>query len=70
MTATSIERYPEYRLRDTGKPLLHGHVHDAWRVHGRQINVGLDQWDLRPVSLDTLVVLVRSVLVTPIEVTG
>ncbi len=47
-----VERYGEYRLHDEGKWLLHGHVHDLWKVNGRQINVGLDRWDLAPVSLE------------------
>lgn len=58
---TDTERYPEYRLQDTGKPLVHGHVHEAWRTRGYQINVGLDRWDLRPVSIDTVVALVGEV---------
>lgn len=59
---TATERYPDYRLHDTGKPLIHGHVHDAWRIRDRQINVGLDRWDLRPVPIDTLVGLVNDVV--------
>ena len=38
------DRYPEARPEDTGLPLIHGHIHDLWRVNGRQINVGLDAW--------------------------
>lgn len=51
------DRYSQWRLRDEGGWLLHGHVHKAWKVNGRQINVGVDQWD-RPVSeheLDSLI---------------
>lgn len=48
------ERHPEYRLRDTGLPLLHGHVHEAWRIRGRQINVGVDVRGWAPVHLDVL----------------
>ncbi len=36
------ERYRGYRLVDEGRWLLHGHVHHAWKVRGRQINVGVD----------------------------
>lgn len=45
---TTAERYPEWRLPDTGMPLLHGHVHDRWKENGRQLNVGLDVWGLYP----------------------
>ena len=36
------DRDTQWRLRDEGKWLLHGHVHKAWGIDGRQINVGVD----------------------------
>lgn len=48
------ERFSEYRPVDNGNWLIHGHVHDAWRVNGRQINVGMDAWGMMPVHLDTI----------------
>lgn len=51
-------RYMEYRLRDEGMWLLHGHTHDKdQRLEGREIHVGTDAWDLSPVSLDTILAL-------------
>ena len=47
-------RYPEFRPQDDGRWLLHGHVHELWKVRDRMINVGVDQWDFAPVSLETL----------------
>lgn len=44
------DRYEKHRPVDGGYPLLHGHVHDAWKVNGRMINVGVDVWDYRPVA--------------------
>lgn len=45
-------RYPQYRLPDLGAWLLHGHTHGRERLHdGREIHVGLDAWDLKPVHL-------------------
>lgn len=44
------DRYAQHRPEDRGQVLLHGHVHSAWRVNGRQINVGVDAWDHRPVA--------------------
>lgn len=38
------DRYSQWRLRDEGGWLIHGHVHQAWKVKGRQINVGVDHW--------------------------
>jgi calcineurin-like phosphoesterase family protein len=47
-------RYPEWRPKDEGAWLFHGHVHEAWKVRDRMINVGVDQWDYAPVSLEEL----------------
>lgn len=49
------ERFSQWRLPDEGLWLIHGHVHHAWKVKGRMINVGVDQWDFWPVSLDEIV---------------
>lgn len=59
---TAEDRYPDYRLRDRGKVLVHGHVHAEWGVRGRQINVGVDVRDLRPVSGDEVIALVREAI--------
>lgn len=48
------DRYTDWRPRDEGDYLLHGHVHTAWKKNGRQINVGVDVWGYRPVPLETL----------------
>lgn len=47
-------RYMQYRLRDEGGLLLHGHTHGTERQHGHQIHVGLDAWDLTPVNEGTI----------------
>jgi calcineurin-like phosphoesterase family protein len=52
-------RYMQYRLRDEGAWLLHGHTHGKERREGREIHVGLDAWDLAPVNLGTIVDLMR-----------
>ena len=53
---TEEERYDQFRLRDLGTTLLHGHTHSDQRVSRSsngtlQIHVGLDAWGLKPVSL-------------------
>lgn len=48
----SVERYPEWRPTDHGNWLLHGHVHEKWRIRGRQINVGVDAWGAHLLSLE------------------
>lgn len=53
------DRHLQFRLPDAGIPLLHGHVHDSFREQSTPrgtwgINVGVDHWDYRPVSAETL----------------
>lgn len=46
-----LSHYP--RVTDKGF-VFHGHVHTDWKIKGNNINVGVDQWDFTPVSIDTL----------------
>lgn len=46
------DRFVDQRPFDNGEWLLHGHVHDKWKINKKQINVGVDVWDFRPVELD------------------
>ena len=53
------DRYAQFRLRDEGVPLLHGHVHESFRERRTKkgtwhINVGVDWWDYAPVPAETL----------------
>jgi len=54
------ERFTQYRPQDDGLWLLHGHVHTEWKVRGKQINIGVDQWGYAPVALDTIKEIVRN----------
>jgi len=46
-----VDRFTHYRPTVAkGQWLLHGHVHNAWKVKDHQINVGVDVWDYYPVS--------------------
>jgi calcineurin-like phosphoesterase family protein len=60
---TETERYTQYRLIDEGLPLLCGHVHAEWKTSGRQINVGVDVWDLKPVAEEELAAMIRQISV-------
>jgi calcineurin-like phosphoesterase family protein len=50
------DRFASYRPQATSNDewLLHGHVHNKWKVNGNMINVGVDVWDFSPVSEDTI----------------
>lgn len=53
------DRFEPWRPKDTGRVLLHGHVHSRWKRNHTMINVGVDVWDLAPVSEPALVTLVE-----------
>lgn len=53
------DRYVEERPPNNGLVLICGHVHDAWRVKDRMINVGVDVWDYRPVPESELIRLIK-----------
>lgn len=53
------DRYRSLRPVNNGLPLICGHVHDAWRTNGNQINVGVDVWDYRPVHQSELATLIK-----------
>lgn len=35
----------EWSPVDVGQPLVHGHVHDHYKVRDKMLNVGIDAWD-------------------------
>lgn len=51
--------FSERQMEDDGLWLLHGHVHTEWKVRGRMINVGVDQWSYAPVSEDEIVSILK-----------
>lgn len=53
-------RYPEWRLRDMGNYLLHGHTHAPEKFCGREIHVGVDAWGFRPVPLDEITAYIQT----------
>lgn len=56
---TPEDRYTQYRLRDEGMPLLHGHLHTPDRYdlasRPRQFHVGVDSWGLEPVPEELVI---------------
>ena len=50
-------RYLDKRPQKNGKWLFHGHIHNgqgSWRITEHMVNVGVDVWDYRPVSVDVI----------------
>lgn len=48
------QRFAAFRMENDGHWLLCGHVHNHWKVKDKMVNVGVDQWDMRPVSLNAI----------------
>lgn len=49
------DRYKDARpVRGDEEFLIHGHTHSTERRRGRQLHVGVDAWDMTPVSEDVL----------------
>lgn len=52
---TSVERDEQWRMRDLGAPIIHGHTHSTEKVSRSQrgtlqVCVSVDAWGLRPAS--------------------
>jgi calcineurin-like phosphoesterase family protein len=54
----TYNRFEQWRLPQMGSWLLHGHTHSRVRSHGRSIHVGVDAWDLKPVSVNAIAAIV------------
>lgn len=49
-------RYSHLKPTPTGeKYLFHGHVHTSWKRRDNMINLGVDVWDYKPVSLNQII---------------
>ena len=59
------DRYVQYRPVDKGGWLLHGHIHELWKIRGRQINVGVDAWAFYPVSSEQIASIILGSTSTP-----
>ncbi len=49
-----VVKHQDLRPKDQGLWLLHGHVHEKWKVKDRMINVGVDAWDFYPVPISAI----------------
>lgn len=58
-----VDRHAQWRLRDCGDWVLHGHTHSSQvlkpGVHSRQLHVGVDAWRGELVPLETIVQIIR-----------
>lgn len=52
------DRFTEWRPQNDGLWIIHGHVHEKWKIKNKQLNVGVDVWDFTPVSMDQVIELI------------
>jgi len=57
--ADPAQKFFGSRPVDKGRWLIHGHVHNRWRVARKQINVSVEIWDFLPVSLEAIAELIK-----------
>lgn len=43
---------PSLSIFDRNLPFLCGHIHDSWKYCLNALNVGVDVWDYKPISMD------------------
>ncbi|NVM34024.1 MAG: metallophosphoesterase family protein [Candidatus Lokiarchaeota archaeon] len=56
------KKYTHKQMRRDDHWLIHGHIHNnrhAWKIKDKQINVGVDQWNFKPVSEKTIVEIIE-----------
>lgn len=41
-------------LLDRYDYIICGHVHEKWKVKGKNVNVGVDVWNMKPIHIDEL----------------
>jgi calcineurin-like phosphoesterase family protein len=54
------DRHADKRPVDEGFPLIHGHIHDKWKINGRMFNVGVDVNNFTPVHEDEIIAWIES----------
>lgn len=64
---TGEERYLERRPEDRGDWLIHGHVHNAWKVRDRMICVAVENWAYKPVPITEIEKIIQNPSTTPEE---
>lgn len=58
------DKYTKWRPKDDGRVLLCGHIHEKWKTKVSDkgtlmVNVGVDAWDMAPVSLEEIDLLIE-----------
>lgn len=51
---------PELGLLKKYDYIICGHIHEKWKVKDKNVNVGVDVWDMKPIRIDELARFLRS----------
>lgn len=49
------DRHEKHRLENDERWLICGHVHSSWKIKDKQINVGVDVWNYKPISEEEVI---------------
>jgi calcineurin-like phosphoesterase family protein len=60
-------KWPNLNLKRKYKYILCGHIHEKWRVREKNINVGVDVWDMKPIHIDELAMFLRKIKIEKIK---
>jgi calcineurin-like phosphoesterase family protein len=55
------EKHHTKRPVNRGQFLIHGHSHSTEKVNGRQIHVGVDAWDCKPVNVQEISNMIKEI---------
>lgn len=56
----SSQKHYGSRPVDRGRWLVHGHVHNRWKVLNKQINVSVEAWNFKPASIADIEEIIRA----------
>jgi calcineurin-like phosphoesterase family protein len=68
--ADPTQKFLGSRPVDKGLWLIHGHVHNRWKVARKQINVSVEMWDFLPASLEAIAELIKAGSQMPVATGG
>lgn len=54
------QKHYNFRPIDKGGWLIHGHVHQRWKMLKKQINVSVDPWNFKPVNINEIAKLIKN----------
>lgn len=60
LTFKKQPRYLNRRLKNDNKWLIHGHTHSDKKLNGKQIHIGVDSWEFKPVHISIIEYIIQN----------